>query len=78
MGSQACAHSPVISAEVAVTMFTGCIYTYCHPFVLAAQHHLFFQASFFVLYDRPLRISARPVKNDWLHRYVKADFIFRW
>lgn len=56
-----------------------CIYTYCHPFVFAVEHHFCSsRASFFVLYDRLLRVSARPVKNDWLHWYVKADFIFRW
>lgn len=47
-------------------------------FCLCGTTSLVLSSIFFVLYDRLLRISARPVKNDWLHWYVKADFISRW
>lgn len=37
-----CAHSPVISPGEAATIFTGCIYTFCHPFVFALRRHFCF------------------------------------
>lgn len=63
----ACARSPVIPSEIAVTIFIGCIYTYCHPFVFAAQHHfcfVFFKHLFCSLWQAAPRLSKTCEK--WL------------
>lgn len=50
----------------------------CHLCAFAPAHLFCSFHHLFVLCDSLLHVFGRPVKNDWLHWYVKADFIFLW